>query len=129
MRRQRVKSPGERRREGVVPGDQDAHDLIADLPVAQPGAVVLTGEDEEREKVRALGLRTPSSKVVVDKLVEPLDAISCAPVSARRHPLWQERTERAWPPVREDVVERASDLPARGGPEDCPRHRVDGEEL
>ena len=53
MAQQQVERPGERRRRGLVPREQERHELVADLAVVHPAAILEARADQQREDVLA----------------------------------------------------------------------------
>ena len=66
-----VEHEGDGRGGGVVAGEQEGHDLVADLGVGQGGAVFVGGVDEQREDViAALPGGAPAGDLRVDQARE-----------------------------------------------------------
>ena len=117
---QALHRPGERGRGGLVAGDQQGQQLVADLGVAHRAAVLVAGGDQHREDVVALGEvlgQAALGDLGVDQLVDPLDA--AAEGGDVADPLRSDQEDRSEEPrVGGEVEEAAQSRPQRVHP--CP---------
>ncbi len=138
MAQEQVEGPGERRRGGLVPREEQGHELIAKLVVAHRLTVLETGGDEHREDVLAIrqvwvcaplgDLRTQQLVDFGVSTLERRERVRPPEAPGEQDPQLQERRRR----LGEQVAEQLSqprDAPWVADAEDGPQDHLERQRL
>jgi hypothetical protein len=117
---QPLERPRERRRRRLVPGDEQRHELVAQLDRAHLGAVLVPGGEEHREHVVARGRGTGVGAALGDEVEQErvdlgLERVEARPrrhAAQRGHDLVEDR-RRAHAPLEDGGQLRAQGVHAR----------------